>query len=65
MNAGAALPRLALLALLAMLPACATTTISAGKCPPDRQALENCPPLDAVDDPDLNAWYDARTALPP
>ncbi|QFU74348.1 phospholipase [Halioglobus maricola] len=57
--------RFSLLFLVVFLHACATTDIPANQCPADRQALENCPPLDAVDDPELNAWYDARTRLPP
>ncbi len=56
--------RLLMLSAILVISACATTTIPADKCPGDRQTLENCPPLDAVDDPELNAWYDARIALP-
>lgn len=56
--------RLLAMAALVTLTACATTSIPADKCPADRQSLENCPPLDAVDDPELNAWYDLRTQLP-
>lgn len=56
--------RLLLLIILAMLSACATTNIPADHCPVDRQALENCPPLGAVDDPELNDWYRHRAALP-
>ena len=56
--------RVLLLVILAVLSACATTNIPAHKCPPDRQALENCPPLEAVDDPELNNWYRSRAALP-
>jgi phosphatidylserine/phosphatidylglycerophosphate/cardiolipin synthase-like enzyme len=53
-----------LITALCLVTGCATTDIPADKCPPDRQALENCPPPEAIDDPGLNAWYDARTALP-
>jgi putative cardiolipin synthase len=56
--------RLFLLLTLAVLSACATTNIPADQCPVDRQALENCPPLEAVDDPELNNWYRYRAALP-
>ncbi len=53
-----------LLPLLILLASCASTTIPAGQCPPDRQPLENCPPPDAIDDPELNEWYRIRTHLP-
>ena len=56
--------RFFLLIALTVLSACATTNIPAGNCPADRQALENCPPLSAVDDPELNDWYRHRAALP-
>ena len=56
--------RLFLLVTLAVLSACATTNIPADHCSADRQALENCPPLGAVDDPELNDWYRLRAALP-
>ena len=49
------------LVLLPIISACATTTIPAGKCPADRQALENCPPREAVEDPGLDQWYQIRT----
>ena len=55
--------RLLLAVLLGTIAACATTTIPADKCPTDRQALENCPPREAVDDPALNKWYRIRTEL--
>ena len=48
---------------LLALSACATTTIPPEKCPPNRQALENCPPLGAVDDTDINQWYRIRGEL--
>jgi len=51
-------------AALAVLSGCITTNIPSDKCPADRQALENCPPLEAVDDPELNEWYGGRVALP-
>jgi phosphatidylserine/phosphatidylglycerophosphate/cardiolipin synthase-like enzyme len=53
----------ALLALL--LTACATTGTAPEDCPPDRQALENCPPMGAVNDPGLNEWYRIRTWMDP
>jgi len=56
--------RFLLLVTLTVLSACATTNIPSDKCPADRQALENCPPLEAVDDPELNDWYRLRAALP-
>jgi cardiolipin synthase C len=49
------------LLLLPIIAACATTTIPPDKCPADRQALENCPPLGAVEDPELDQWYQIRT----
>ncbi len=55
--------RFLLLVLLGTISACATTTIPADKCPADRLPLENCPPLEAVEDPELNKWYQTRTQL--
>lgn len=50
-----------LLLLLPLIAACATTTVPPEKCPADRQPLENCPPLEAVEDPELDQWYQLRT----
>ncbi len=50
---------------LLLLAACATTDIPASKCPADRQQLENCPPLEAVDDPHINEWYRIRSEMTP
>lgn len=50
-----------LAAVVLVFAGCTSTTISPDRCPPDRQALENCPPLGAVDDPELNRWYDLRS----
>ena len=47
--------------LLPIVAACATTTIPPDRCPADRQALENCPLLEAVEDPELDKWYQMRT----
>lgn len=63
MNRIRPLPPLCLLALLSLLAACATTDIPADRCPPDRQPLENCPPLEAVADQQLDRWYRARAQL--
>jgi cardiolipin synthase C len=57
--------RYLLLANIMLLAACATTTIPADQCPADRQPLENCPPLEAINDPELNNWYWARSELLP
>ena len=43
------------------LTACVTPVIPAKNCPSDRQALPNCPPFEAVNDPALNEWYELRT----
>lgn len=40
---------------------CASLDIPADSCPPDTQALENCPPLDAVDDAQIQRLYEYRT----
>ncbi len=50
---------------LLLLTACATTDLPAGKCPADRQQLENCPPLEAVNDPHINEWYRIRSEMTP
>ncbi|AQA17344.1 hypothetical protein BST95_02970 [Halioglobus japonicus] len=49
--------------LLLLVSACATTNIPADQCPADRQALENCPPTGAIDDPNINEWYRIRSSL--
>ena len=35
------------------------------ECPAGTQNLPDCPPLNAVNDPDINRLYDSRTWLPP
>jgi phosphatidylserine/phosphatidylglycerophosphate/cardiolipin synthase-like enzyme len=46
--------------LLAILGGCATT-LSPDDCPSGTQKLPDCPPLEAVDDPYINALYERRT----
>ena len=50
-------------AVLLLLVSCAVTP-PAPNCPAGRQNLPDCPPLGAVDDPEINALYDSRTWLP-
>ena len=47
-----------------LLAACVSPQIPADRCPPGTQALANCPPLDAVNDPANNEWYRLRTWRP-
>lgn len=47
----------------ATLLACATTP-APEDCPAGTQKLPDCPPLDAVDDPYINALYERRTWIP-
>ncbi|UCH46559.1 MAG: phospholipase [Betaproteobacteria bacterium] len=54
--------RLILFALiLAFLSACATVEVKPVDCPSGTQKLAGCPPLGAVDDPDIADLYDSRT----
>jgi phosphatidylserine/phosphatidylglycerophosphate/cardiolipin synthase-like enzyme len=45
---------------LVLLSACAATTKQPA-CPAGTQNLPDCPPLAAIDDPEINALYDSRT----
>ena len=45
---------------LVLLSACATTSQQPA-CPDGTQDLPDCPPQAAIDDPEINALYDART----
>ena len=58
----AALPfRSVLLSMgLVLLSACAATS-QRPACPDGTQDLPDCPPQAAIDDPEINALYDART----
>jgi len=53
----------ALLTVLA-LGACASLPTSPKDCPAGTQALPGCPPAQAVDLPEVDAWYNARTWIP-
>jgi len=46
-----------------LLNACATAP--GQNCPPGTQALPDCPPVEAVNDAKVNAYYKLRTWLPP
>lgn len=50
-------------ALLAVVASCATTP-SPDDCPAGTQKLPNCPPLGAIDDPQINALYMRRSWVP-
>ena len=50
-----------LLALAAGLSACATVQVAPESCPPGTQKLENCPPVGAIDDPEIAELYAQRT----
>ena len=55
--------RIALLLItLLLLASCATTSQKA--CPAGTQNLPDCPPLNAIDDPEINELYESRTWLP-
>jgi len=59
----ALLYRFALLSItLMLLASCATTSLKT--CPAGTQNLPDCPPLSAIDDPDINELYESRTWLP-
>lgn len=53
-----------LLCLALALSACVSVDTPPGSCPAGTQSLPNCPPLDAVEDESVSAWYRARTWLP-
>ncbi len=59
----ALLYRFALLSItLMLLASCAAT--SQKTCPAGTQNLPDCPPLSAIDDPEINQLYESRTWLP-
>ena len=43
-----------------LLAGCASLDIPADQCPTGTQALPNCPPPEAVQDGQLDAWYELR-----
>ena len=47
---------------LVLLSACATTSQQPA-CPDGTQDLPDCPPQAAIDDPEINALYEARTLV--
>jgi len=47
--------------MFVLLTACVTPDMPADKCPSGTQALPDCPPLEAIDDPEVNEWYEYRT----
>jgi phosphatidylserine/phosphatidylglycerophosphate/cardiolipin synthase-like enzyme len=54
---------ISILAPVFLLASCATAT-KQGVCPAGTQNLPDCPPLEAVDDPEVNEIYRSRTWLP-
>lgn len=58
-----AMYRLFLCSLVLMLASCAT--LRQPVCPVDTLQLPGCPPVTAVDDPQINRLYDSRTWRPP
>lgn len=59
------LSRIFLAGLLVLLTtACVSPQIPSDQCPPGTQALANCPPLQAIDHPPTNNWYQSRTWKP-
>ncbi|MEP4149296.1 MAG: phospholipase D-like domain-containing protein [Halioglobus sp.] len=59
------LSRISLLLLVLALPlGCVSLDTPPEKCAPGTQALPNCPPLEAIDDAQVNDWYLERTWLP-
>ncbi len=50
--------------LSALIAGCVSPQIPPDDCPPGTQALTNCPPLQAIDHPATNDWYNARTWKP-
>lgn len=52
-----------ILAPVFLLASCATAT-KQDVCPPGTRNLPDCPPLEAVDDPEVNEIYRSRTWLP-
>jgi phosphatidylserine/phosphatidylglycerophosphate/cardiolipin synthase-like enzyme len=64
MNPVTLLSRLGILsAVLLLLASCAATPRQEA-CPSGRQNLPDCPPMSAIDDPEINRVYEARTWLP-
>jgi phosphatidylserine/phosphatidylglycerophosphate/cardiolipin synthase-like enzyme len=49
-----------LLAILGLLSACGSVEVKPVDCPSGTQKLEGCPPLGAIDDPDIGKLYDSR-----
>jgi len=63
MNHVALLYRIILIcSVLVLLASCAMTSQKA--CPAGTQNLPDCPPLNAIDDPEINELYESRTWLP-
>ena len=54
------LARLIALWVPILLAGCVTPEIPADQCPPGTQALPNCPPSEAISDPDFDRWYEYR-----
>ena len=55
--------KLSLLVSLAIgLSACASVTVKPEDCPEGTQKLEGCPPIGAIDDPQIAEVYDQRTS---
>jgi hypothetical protein len=48
-------------AILALVSACGTIEVKPVDCPSGTQKLAGCPPLSAIDDPDIAELYDSRT----
>ncbi len=46
--------------LAAFLAGCATTEITADRCLEEGQSYPECPPPEAVNDPELSTWYNYR-----
>jgi hypothetical protein len=49
------------LVVLAGLSACAPIAVKPGACPVGTQKLDGCPPLGAIDDPEIAVLYQSRT----
>ena len=52
-----------LLIVLAGLTACASVGVKPEDCPSGTQKLDGCPPLGAIDDPDIGKLYESRAWL--
>ena len=50
-----------LLTILLGVSACVSIGVRPEDCPKGTQKLEGCPPLGAIDDPDIGSLYDSRT----